>query len=370
LKETIILNWDYKREDLTSHLYELSKHYEIVFLYYYSEKNTKNGFKVINWNDFKSAKKIINHFLPAKIIFHDEAQSRGIETIIIEHGLRSAEEVNIQYEKESQNHLKLSSKTFHTFLFLISCFNKIKILELPNLLRLVYFRKKYGLTIGLHKAQYDFRKASKYINFTETNATYIIERDGVSIDKFIFIGNPQFDSFFNDLKSSHKKLKQSYILLVDSPFEDDTNFNMKENDKIEFYIKIRDFCKIQNKQLIVKLHPRSYHRSFNLDNIIFDKLSNVTQLISQADACIFIHNSGLLPISLLYTKTILFNTYFEYNKQIVDAELINIYDFYNFDINKLYFKKISSYQKENIINTYFYKIDGKANERMINAILS
>lgn len=379
-KEVIIINWDYRRKDLSKHLAKFKELYEVVFLYYYNDKVTEDGVKVINWTDYLSPQSILHKLKPVGIIFHDiesfhqiglniAAKRDGIKTFVLEHGLRGGFEVDIANYDKPKSILPSNSRSSQTILFLILTIRSLNVTKWHKYLKLVYLRKKYGLTKGLSLAKYDFRLADLYINFTKLNATYIMKRDGVPNEKIVCIGNPQFDEYFNKKTNKNNCLKrENYILLLDAPFEVDPAFEMKLEDKINFYNKLKFFCEGKSLKLKVKLHPRSSIGNINVSGIDFETDEDPLSLINGAIGCVFIHFSGLLPLALISSKVIFFNTFSVYNEEILKLDILKAYDFYNFNINELEFTKLEDNERQIIIDKYFYKIDGNAGERMINLV--
>jgi len=380
-KELILINWDYKRRDLTAHLYQLSEFFDIIFLYYYEEKTCPQGFPVISWHDYSSPQELIKKIKPKKILFHDiesfhqvglniAAHYYGIRTFVLEHGLRRGFEIAIAYKEPRKFKPSITSTSFDTIFFLLRTVFVLQPFHWLKLFYFIYARKTYGLTIGLNKAKFKFRMADKYINFTQHNASYIVTRDHIPAEKLSYIGNPQFDEFFKKLSAVARREDASYYVLFDTPLEEISNSEISIDDKISFYKKLSAFCEKKNKQLIIKLHPVSYDQQFDLPGVLFYRDADIDQLILNAAGCFFVHISGLLPLAAYCNSVVLFNAIPAANEEVVTENIITVVDFNNFTESELTLKPLNERQKELLVNNYLYKTDGLSTRRLADVLIN
>jgi len=394
----ILVNWDYERADLMKQFDILKQDIEFVFIYKNSEPQEGQellyGQHVLYWNNFNSPYQLLSEAKPDKIIFHDiesflqvslniAAQNTGIQTLVLEHGLRGDYEVEIALQSytytstiakktgtKSTEDPKLSVKNKSSLQFYLNAFKFKNIASLFHFLLFPFIRKKYGLTVGLYKCPFKLREANTYINFTNHNASYILKRDRVSIKKIISIGNPCFDDIFIQLGKIIKN-SANYYLLIDCPYCEQSVFNMKKETKAAFYIKLNTFCLSHNSTLKIKLHPQSYGAEYLPlhDNIEYLREYNIAELIANAKACFMLNLSTLSPLAMYYSKCIYFNTEINpYDKELIESEYIPAYNFYTFDPSELIFKELPSEVKKEIKKRYLYSTDGKATERLQNIL--
>ena len=197
-----------------------------LFIFHVEEKKyhlKEKVFKSIYWLDYTSAIDLINNIKPYKILFQDinslealslniAAQNKKIETYIVEHGMAgklrmSIARDNLDFWKKKDVNIKndLSKDKFLSLLFLFRSFNLLRIILLVNVLKFIYFIRKYGLFIGVEKLKFKERLPNKYINFTKHNAKYVIERDKLNEKDIIEVGNPYFDEFMKKKNFNNSK---------------------------------------------------------------------------------------------------------------------------------------------------------------------
>lgn len=395
-RPVLLLNWNYYRADITEPLLQLAEQFELVFLHDYAPSD-KTGcvqeFTRIFWNNYASPYDLLNEIKPAKIVFYDcesfhqvglvvAARNKGIRTFVLEHGLRGGYEVEIEKQKYYHS-LKNPVTVYHhpvsgvstishrnlTLLFYLRALKFRDILSLPCVFKFIYSRKKYGLTYGLNRVKNKFRYADFYINFTEKNASYIMVRDGVPLNRFRLCGNPSFDNFFAKAKKFVPSMEEKYILLLDAPFSDTDVFGMTKEDKNSFLIKLNDFAISKGMKLKVKLHPLSYSSDyfFRHDNISYHRAEDIVPLIFNSSACVHVHMSSLMPLAMLYKPYLFFNTYPEYNIDIAELNIPS-YNYYDFKKEALSIRELDENSKQRIVKDYLYDTDGRAIERIQNVL--
>lgn len=384
MKKKILVNWDYTRADFFYPFKVLAEEFDLTFLYKYDTDSTDSskyhGINIIYWNQFSTPYQMLTLVKPDGVIFHDlesfhqislnvAARNKGLKTFVLEHGLRRGSEISVAYDMAAKEKKALQMPppvSLKTTRFYLSSFRFAKNAgDLLRFLMLIYYRKRFGLTIGLNKAKYKFRRAYKYINFTWINASYIMERDGIAKEDVQLIGIPFFDELFNEFNHTGQHGIEPYYLLVDTPFVEDSNFNEPLEEKNVFLKKLNGYCLQNGRKLYVKLHPRSYHTEYlQHDNIVYYRDSNVVPLIRRADGCFFIHQSGLLPLSIIYNKAFLFNKYPAYNTDVVDNHFTNTGNYDRFTPEDLVFKDLNEAEKQRVTEHYFLYTDGKSTGRL------
>ena len=370
-----MINWDHTRKDLSQQLFRLSDQFELVFIFEYKKVKDYPGLRVIYWNDFSTPEELLDKIKPSQIIFHDiesfhqialtiTARAKNIRTIVLEHGLRRAFEVANTIRSEKNTGIEISISSIQTVRFLLASLSKLKFSVWPSCFRLLFLRKFQGLTKGLRSCQYEFRQADLYINFTERNSGYIKERDGIKEEKLRYIGNPQFDEFFQKLRSSKLPEKKKRILLFDTPFEQIPGNKISLEQRKEFIQLLSVFFRKQGLSLTVKLHPRSDPKEFQLPDVEFISEGDLFELIMGSEGCVFIHNSGLIPLSMLYNKTILFNAIPALNTDLLSDAYIPIYEFNARQIAKIELKEIDDKIREKVVKDYFLSTEGNSESKL------
>ncbi|MGZ4056482.1 MAG: polysialyltransferase family glycosyltransferase [Bacteroidia bacterium] len=393
-KKKILLNWDYTRNDLLIPFLDMKNDFEFIFIYKYDperEEIKKFPFQIIFWNDFKDPYSLLRKIEPDKIIFHDiesfhqvalciAAKNKKITTYVLEHGIKFSlknvlkGQANHAPGKQKNENVQPDKNTnqFNTLRFYLLSLKLKNILSLPEIISFIYYRKKYGILMGLYKCQFKLRTADHYINFTEFNFRYIKERDKLDPDKLIAIGNPYFDNYFSLLKESEKKPEEPYYLLIDTAFVEDPAIAMEKEPVINYYEKLNAFCLLNSAKLKIKLHPRSYNSNYFPvhTNIEYLKDCNIISEIINARGCFIAHFSTLSPFAMCYSSTVLLNALPFYNTDLTELKIIPEYDFYSFKPEEIKFIEVSREIKEQIIEKYLYKTDGKATERLKQILLT
>ncbi|MCW3070130.1 MAG: hypothetical protein JWO44_20 [Bacteroidetes bacterium] len=390
----ILVNWDYERPDLMKAFAALKDDFRLVFLF--KNQVPASGAEsiyrpadVIYWNDFQSPYKLLAAVDPDKIIFHDiesflqvglniAAKNKGIQTIVLEHGLRGDYEIDIALQRVSAHIPETiepgkdpDPQTVSSIGFYLRAFRMQNIISLYRFLRFPFIRRKYGLAAGLYKAPFKLREANLYVNFTLHNASYVLKRDHLQPVKVVPIGNPNFDALFAFF-NSQKTTSENYFLLIDAPYCEQSLFGMKKEVKAAFYRKLNEFCLENKSQLKIKLHPHSYHADYLPadPNIGYLRDCNTAEYIAAAQGCFMINLSTLSPLAMYYSRCIYFDSGINpYDKDLNEKKHLPAYDFNTFKPAELKFTESSEAQKAEIKKAYLYATDGKATERLKQILL-
>jgi hypothetical protein len=387
----ILVNWDYERADLMKAFTSLKGDIHFVFIYRnvrVAETEKIFGTEILYWDDFNSPYELLRKVQPDKILFHDiesfiqvslniAARNKGIPTLVLEHGLRGAYEIDIALNSFSAKDTSAGSeiiaekKAKSSIRFYLRSFRSKNIVSLFYFLLFPFIRRKYGLALGLYKCRFDLRTADLYINFTDHNASYIMKRDGVNIHKIISIGNPCFDELFKYLEKGPYK-PGDYYLLIDAPYCEQSIFNMKKEAKAAFYKKLNAFCLFHNARLKIKLHPHSYEADYlpEHSNIEYLRECNIAELLGHTRGCFLLNLSTLSPLALYYSKCLYFNTGINpYDKELIESSFVPACNFNSFEPDELKFRESTIREKEVIKKDYLYATDGKATERLKQILL-
>jgi hypothetical protein len=381
----ILLNWYYFRPDLTNYLLEMTDEFELIFIFFHSPPKENNlagitgkNVSIIYWGDFKSPYQLLNKIRPDIVVFHDietfnqvalnvAARNKKIPTYVLQHGIRGGYEVNQALSLVEKQPISLSNTTSWSIKFFLSSFQLINICNVYSILKFIINRKKYELTRALTKSHGEWRNADYYIELSKENTSYHKERDGIADNRFLIIGNPQFDTYFQKLDGNKSEEKEPYCLLIDCPFCEAVfqgSERMTPAEKNDYLKSISGWCRNRGLRLYVKLHPLTFNTDylFNDGNITYFNDADITSLIEESNLVFFVHFSSLTPIIIHYkpfvfleTKYLPFNDFF----QTKGIEIINMEDF-TAEANVQPHSPLTAEELENVL----YKTDGKATERL------
>lgn len=387
-KKKILINWDYSRKDLLAPILKLVDEFDLIFIYFKTATEyvyDNKTIEIIHWSDFSSPYILLSAIKPDKVVFCDiesfhqlalniACKNNGIKTYHLEHGLKDPDEISLAFDDYKKNMYEISSTkvpAISTFYFFLRAIKFINITNLYNLIKFVYYRRKYGIQVGLHKCQYELRNADYYINFTKQNSKRLFDRDGIREDQLILIGNPSYDEIFEN-NTNLNFSKENYFLLIDTPLADEPAINFSYEQVNSFYFKLNEFCINKQSKLYIKLHPKSYNslkngKFLSHPNIIYIcQTADLTKITLEAKGFFGFFSSMLVPIIYL-KKCILF----EIGSQTIQKEweklgMVKNLDFFTFlstDISFDDFEKNEGKVAEYVIK-YLYKADSNSLQRL------
>jgi hypothetical protein len=381
----ILFNWYYYRPDLTDPLLTLADEFELVFIYKYAKPQEPEilawrdkNVSVIYWQDYKTPYQLIKEIKPDIIVFHDieafnqvalnvAARNKKIPTYVLQHGIRGVYEVNQALSLVEKQSISISNTSFWSARFFLSSFHLINICNIGSILKFIINRKNYELTIALTKSHAEWRNADYYIEFSKENTGYHKERDGIAENRFLIIGNPQFDTYFKKLNSKKNEEGERYSLLIDCPFCEAVfqgSERMTPAEKNDYLKSISGWCRNRGLRLYVKLHPLTFDTDylFKDDTITYFKDADITSLIKNSHLVFFVHFSSLTPLIIHYKPFVFLETkYLPVNDffQTKGIETICMEDF-NAEASIQPHLPLTAEDLENVLN----KTDGRATERL------
>ena len=389
----IIFNWYYDRRDLTEYILQIFGDTRLYFLYHAKEQpvpeylQKHSNVSVIYWNDFTTPYGLIKSINPDAIVFHDiesfhqvglniAAKNLSIVTFILQHGLRTYYDVQYLFENNySRLNVGLSGTSFKTMRFFLSSLRMKNFSQMPSLIKFIFYRKIYDLTIALKKSQFSLRTADYYIELSEINTTFHKERDNIPDEKFIITGNPLFDGYVDSLNKaigSHKE--ENYVLLVDCPFECDNGIDIplfSLEQKNDYLKQIAKLAGEENYLLKVKLHPKSYGtKGLVTDpNLIYCRDEDIIELAKTANYVIFVHYSSVTPVLLGYKKCIYIDLGGDVQRKLFEMVGVEGYSLNNLLNTKTRLGEIATVVSLEKLDKLLFKIDGRSAERVRNAIV-
>jgi hypothetical protein len=365
--------------------------------YKYREKEPRDpGYPVHYWSEFARPAELFARLRPDKIVFCDletfydvatnvAARQAGIPTFGLEHGLRYAEEVDGAYAAPSPavvaskewRSLEGMAQRLHTLRYYLSVFPRCTTAERLTLLKFLYRRSVDDMTVALHKFPFDLRFPDWYINYSVSNASYLMARDGVPLSRFKLIGNPSLDEFFDATLDDAHVPDEDYYLLIDSPLVEVASIGMAGEQKRAFLEKLNTFAKSRGAKLYVKLHPYSYiyaHSDSYLPrdgNIIYGRAVRVGPLLRRTKGCFGIM-STLISVVPCLNRCIVFHLPNQpFQEDLIRRGMAGGLEFHDFQPQDIDFDNVSPDPAAlaAYVEHYLTKADGKATDRLRELLL-
>jgi GNAT superfamily N-acetyltransferase len=339
----------------------------------------------IFWEDFATPQRLLDAVRPDKVVFSDieqfhqvalnaAARARGIPTLMLEHGIRTAREVEVGYrlQQEMGNRERLASfrkvKTSSaTLAFYLSALPSVPRRQRLQYLRFVTERWGREPTAALHACRFDARLATRYVNFAPMNATYLMARDALPLSRFVLIGNPSYDQILAHVGGLHEK--DAYYLLIDSPVADHPMFPGTRADKVRFLLELARYAERKGARLRVKLHPMTYASDYLPTHpaIEYFRDADIVPLLKGARG-IFGFNSSLITVAPLFAPTVLFHI----NEDAFTEDLVargvagGGLDYFRFEADDVEraWPAPTEAATTRMIDDYLYRADGRAAERL------
>ena len=393
VRRRVLINWYYSRFDLTEYLLKFGEEIEIVFLFKQLEEAepdyiTQNkNVSVVYWGNYRSPYKLLKAVSPDIVVFADlesfnqialniAARNSGITTYVLQHGIRGEFEINeaLSTTDEKSSAIQLNSTSFWSMRFLMNALRPKNISQLPSLLRFIYERKKNELTVALFKCQFELRRADFYIEFSEENAGYHRKRDGVPDNRFIIVGNPLFDGFFDYLKK-HSSNDSRECLLIDCPFLETVFYSdhgIGVEEKRRYLEKLTAWTKVNGYQLKIKLHPLSYDSKelFQDESIEYLRNIDLKKQIAKSQFVFFLHFSSITPVILPFKPSVYFHHSFNSHTKIFEKLGFKPVNLFGFDETKADLSEKAQTLSLNSLKTFLHSTDGKAAERIKEIFLT
>jgi CDP-glycerol glycerophosphotransferase (TagB/SpsB family) len=398
-KKKVLLCWGYYRKGWIEVFEKLNNDFEFHYLFWLSKEMERESFTDCPkhyWEDFRSGHDILKKIKPEKVVFMGvnnlvsiglqfACKREGVPTYVMQHGLFHDLKTNIYLDEQMAKN-RLPAKEYTTtkkvykwrFLQLFFLLRSTGIKELKYLNKLFKWQldeRRMLHLLALEKHRYPFRQADNYLVYTKYNGQFFKEIDGITEDKMLPVGVPEFDKFFSDPDLTNSMFRASgYNLLIDSALTYNEVFKTQgiidQDVYNEFITKVNEASKLEGKKLIIKLHPFSYQNTkFIQDpNIEYIKDTDVVEIILNADH-IFGFDSTLMLIAIYLKPTILFTIhdfgYLQTNVQAINVAPVLRFDQFNIDTLREAMKfKPTEEATRLLIDRFLYATDGKTYERI------
>jgi len=391
-KTRLLVNFGYHRKGWIYPFESLGDDFEIVYLYYIhksQEVANHTTKRVIYWSDYANAIELLNDVAPHKVIFMDitsgvgialnyAARQQKITTYIVQHGLYSSyhdyrNRLKIAAKQQSNNSEQESPQSyqskpaFSTLRFFLSTVGWGRLYRMLAFPFYYVLMRQYGSLKASKMIRFKSRMPDYYLVYTQLNAQIHKELDRVKPEQLIPFGNLEFDDFLNRETSSTPLL--DYFLLVDQPFADNRfgEHIVSREEKSKFLIKLNEYCKQQQKRLLVKLHPESY------GSMWFPEDENITYVREHADLHHLIVNSvgcfgffSTLMIPAAYLKPVLLFkvTYSIFTDAMEEMGMCRVLSYFDFTSDQIDFSPLENRDFPRFKESYLYKDDCQSLERL------
>lgn len=391
-KKRILLFWGYQRKAWVAPFEALKDDFEFSFLHYQYPHQEVQVHTTINrhyYQDFKNAQALLDHFHADKLIFmaidsplsmllNIEAKRRGIQTIILQHGVFHSIKTYNELEDKQRLYASKGKKSGGDFdaklalRFLLKSLRSYNLQSLMFLLAKKYYSRKLRSHEVLQKLPWKARMADRYLVYSRKVAQLFCERDGLSEQQLEEIGFLEYDAFFTENSAVSEK---NYFLLIDFPLSPIREYNTEgygfsHEEVLDYHKRIARFCAKKGAELWVKLHPYQYPISAFVDGggiRYFRDETPVESLILNAMAVYGFSSSLMLPA--IYWKKVCLFRFLKDSDYIHALEQYGVCSFAAFpqfteeDLN-LDSLQISEEQKAHFVRDYLIFDDGKSLQRL------
>lgn len=402
-KPRVLLCWGYYRQGWIEVFEKLNDQFEFHYLFWMTKEEEKESYTdcpKYYWTDFKSGREILRKIKPGKVVFMgvNNLQSvglltackrKGVKTYVMQHGLFHDIRTNVYLDQQlAKNKIVTkdiaSRKNIRRMrVFMVSFFLRSlgisNLKDLPKMFKWQIDERRMMHLLALAKNHHSFRQADKYIVYTKFNGRFFSETDGITDERMIEIGVPEFDKFFQQEGSYvPSSTDGTYNLLIDSPLTYIEVFKTKgvvsQESYNSFISKLNELSLQQGKRLLIKLHPFSYqNKEFpKYKNIEYVYDCDIVPVIRGAHQ-IYGLDSTLMLIALYYKPVFLFsiNDFSYLQNHLKSIAICPVFDYYNFTVEDL--KKAADFQRsphalQAMIDMFLFKTDGNSFKRVGEAL--
>ncbi|MEX2140293.1 MAG: hypothetical protein WD894_13595 [Pirellulales bacterium] len=394
---TILLCWGYHRSSWIEPFERLKDDFRFSYIFYRNreeEEQRLTADPVLYWQDYDNAHQILDAVRPKKILFMSltsgypialnlAAQSRGIPTYILQHGMfgfyedeRASESRSTALRKTGRaTNPSITGTKSSSLGFLIRSMGLRDLTALPWMSLFFLILRRCGYFAACKHVRFRQRLPTGYICFTERNGTIYRELDHAQPDQIHVIGIPEYDRFFRSPSSPHEPADEApYYLLIDQPLAENSwgTPTVSREDMIRFYEKLIAYCKSQNARLKVKLHPESYSCGWlpEDDKVEWIREADVVSLIRGAKACFGMFSTLVLPASVL-KPLCLFDV--KPSSMVTDLSqrgMAAVLDFFKFAPSDIHFHQIEHTGPNfpRFVEDYFFSLDGGSADRLAEVL--
>lgn len=267
------------------------------------------------------------------------AQKRGIQTIILQHGIftnyrdyRVREKLWRKESRAKEARSEHQAKGFSSLKFLKASLSGIDRIHLFTIALFTKIQQKYGPYWAAKHLPLKIKRADLYLCYSPFNATIHRETDRITEGSIRYIGSPELMAY---LKPESDLINEPFYLHIDQALAE--NSFGEETLRIEvmqnFYLRLNDFCHENEAKLYIKLHPESYNSTWLPcdENIVYLRhCENFNQVIQSAIGCFGFYSTMIIP-AIYWKPIILFRIQYsglqEKVESIGGAQVLSFWDF-------------------------------------------
>ncbi len=404
-KPRILLCWGYYRKGWIEVFEKLNDDFEFHYLFWLGKEMERESFTdcpKYYWEDFKSGYDVLRKIQPEKVVLMGvnnlvsvglqfACRSKNIKTYVMQHGLFHDLKTNLYLDEQmAKNKIQTEEYTtkkqvykwrFFQLFFILRSLRFRDMSRFGKLFRWQWDERRMLHLRALQKHQYPFRQADYYIVYTKFNGHFFKEIDGITEEKMIPVGVPEFDKFFADKDIITAKNRPSgYNLLIDSALTYNEVFKthgiVDQASYNDFIAKVNEASLLDGKKLVIKLHPFSYQNKnfIQHENIEYLQDADVVDIILKADH-ILGFDSTLMLIAMHLKPTILFTIhdfgYLQTNVQAINAAPVLKYDSFSLsELRQAMSFRASEEANRQLTDRFLYATDGRSFERIGKALLN
>ena len=392
---TILLCWGYHRSSWVEPFERLRDDFRFTYIFYRNrqeEEERLTSDPVLYWQDYTNAHQILDSIRPEKIVFMSlssgypialnlAAQSRGIPTYILQHGMfgfyederASEHRANSLHKRRETTNSSGEERKSSSLGFLLRSMGLPDLIALPRMALFFSILHRCGYFAACKHVRFRQRMPTGYICFTDRNATIYRELDRARSDQLHIIGIPEYDSFFRG-SSCNKSHEAPYYLLIDQPLAENSwgTPTVSRDDMVRFYGKLIAFCKSQNARLKIKLHPESYRCDWlpQDENVQWVKDADVVSLIQGATACFGMFSTLVLPSAVLKPLCLFDVKPSSMVEDLGQRGVASVLDFFRFEPSDIRFCQLDHTAPafSRFVEDYFFRMDGHSTDRLAEVL--
>lgn len=387
-KKHFLVIWPTIRKDWVSTFYRLENRFQFTFIpsTFPQEPNFADRFNCRYWSEFSAVQELLDEIQPDGVIFMSVesglsiatnylAQKRGIQTIILQHGIftnyrdyRVREKLWRKESRAKETRSDHQLKGFSTLGFLKASLKGVDRIHLPPIALFTKTQQKYGPYWAAKHLPLKIKRADLYLCYSPFNATVHRETDRVDDNRIKYIGSPELMHY---LEAQTDLINEAFYLHIDQALAENSFGEETLSKKVmqEFYLKLNAFCLENEAKLYIKLHPESYESTWLPQdaNIVYLRhCDNFNRVIQSAIGCFGFYSTMIIP-AIYWKPTILFHIqYSGLQEKIKELGLTQILNFWNFDTQDFEFHQLSAKEQ---VKSIFIQPEG-VTENSLEEILS
>lgn len=389
VKRRIVLAWSYERRSFVAPFEALRDRFDFVFM---SQLRPGVGAEPttdmprVYWEDFRDPDELIAALRPDLIVFmgifsgreiclNAVARARGIETIVLQHGI--AFNVRASVSKPSRptaQGLKKSAETaIRASRYVGSSLGRLGLVPTLRFVSSFLSYQFTGYSRLTRRLRREGGRPSRYVCWDPTGAEYYQFQDGIDPATVTLIGNPEFDAI---LAPPHEVQvpPTPYYLLLDSAIADNpwNDTLVTRATMLRVYDRLATFAASEGARLRVKLHPYCYGATWLPRDPRIDWLrdADLGVELRGARGC-FALPTTLIVVAVLLADTCILSPHPDpLVDDLVKRGATNVVDLATFEPTRALLRPALRHGPtyDAFVARYLYAADGRAVERLAEVL--